>query len=78
MDMAKKAKDEKPPANQPPKHTLGQRIHEHIVAAEVAAEEAAGYGSGTVTVEAVEAAVSPEHELGHPDDDDGAKPARRE
>jgi hypothetical protein len=48
------------------KRRLGERIHEHLLAAEVAAEEAAGYGSPTVAVEAVEAAVDPEHELGPP------------
>jgi len=50
------------------KRGLGERIHEHLVAAEVAAEEAAGYGWATEAVEAAEAAVSPEHELGEQDD----------
>jgi hypothetical protein len=75
MAVAKKPRNEKPDAEHEPKHTLGERIHEHIVAAEVAAEEAAGYGARVVAVEAVEAAVDPEHELGHPAEADEAKPA---
>lgn len=47
-----------------PKHGLGERIREHLRAAEVAAEEAAGYGFVTETVEAAEAAINPDHELG--------------
>ena len=50
-------------------HHAEQVLHDHILAAEVAAEEAAGYGSVTTAVEAVEAAADPEHELGHADDD---------
>lgn len=50
-----------------PKRSLGERIHDRLVAAEVAAEESAGYGWATEAVEAVETAVDPEHELG-PDD----------
>jgi hypothetical protein len=52
--------------------TVGERSHhfEGVVddpplAAGVAAEESAGYGSVTSMVEAAEAAVVPEHELGH-------------
>jgi hypothetical protein len=41
-----------------------QGIHERLMAAEVAAEEAAGFGWATEAVEAVEAAVDPERELG--------------
>jgi hypothetical protein len=85
MTMAKKPKADKPAGEKQPKETLGQRIHDHILAAEVAAEEAAGYGSVTVAVEAAEAAVVPEHELGHADDADDAategdegKPAPKE
>ena len=61
---------------------LGERIREHLRAAEVAAEESAGYGFVTEAVEAAEAAVNPEHELGpqregdKPDEDASAgKPA---
>ena len=50
--------------NKKPKRSLGQRIHDRLVAAEVAAEESAGYGWATEAVEAAEAAVVPEHELG--------------
>jgi hypothetical protein len=85
MAMAKKPKTDKPAGEQKPKESLGRRIHDHLVAAEVAAEEAAGYGSVTVAVEAAEAAVAPEHELGHADDaddatteGDGGKPAPQE
>ena len=59
-----------------PKSTLSERLHhaeqvlhDHILAAEVAAEEAAAYGSVTTAVEAVEAAAVPEHELGRSDDE---------
>lgn len=48
-----------------PKRSLGRRLHDRFLAAEVAAEEAAGYGSVTAAVEAAESAVDPEHELGH-------------
>ncbi|MBV8195168.1 MAG: hypothetical protein JOY80_06530 [Candidatus Dormibacteraeota bacterium] len=54
---------------------LRERIHEHLEAAEVAAEEAAGYGWATEAVEATEAAVDPKHELGDRKDDKGDKPA---
>jgi hypothetical protein len=59
-----------------PKSTLSERLHhaeqvlhDHILAAEVAAEEAAAYGPVTTAVEAVEAAAVPEHELGRSDDE---------
>lgn len=60
------------PAEDKRKRSLGQRIHDRLVAAEVAAEESAGYGFAVEAVEAVETAVDPEHELG-PDEksDDG-------
>lgn len=44
-------------------------VHDRFVAAEVAAEEAAGYGSLTAAREAAETAVNPAHELGTGDDD---------
>ena len=56
--------DEEPTPEEAPKHGLGQRIREHLQAAEVAAEESAAYGWVTEAVEAVEAAVNPKHELG--------------
>lgn len=59
------AEDEAQDAGQKkPKRRLGQRIHDRLVAAEVAAEESAGFGWATEAVEAAEAAVDPEHELG--------------
>ena len=56
--------DEEPTPEEKPKHGLGERIREHLQAAEVAAEESAAYGWVAGTVEAVEAAVNPAHELG--------------
>ena len=56
--------DEEPTPEETPKHGLGERIREHLQAAEVAAEESAAYGWVAGTVEAVEAAVNPAHELG--------------
>ncbi|MBV8527540.1 MAG: hypothetical protein JOZ75_04430 [Candidatus Dormibacteraeota bacterium] len=63
--------DEEPTPDEKPKHGLGERIREHLQAAEVAAEESAGYGWVTEAVEAVEAAVNPMHELGPQKHDDG-------
>jgi len=74
----------KPKAGKTRKTTVGERIHrfeeavhDHVLAAEVAAEESAGYGSVTTAVEAAEAAAVPEHELGHtkPDHKDNAEAA---
>jgi len=74
----------KPKAGKTRKATVGERIHrfeeavhDHVLAAEVAAEESAGYGSVTTAVEAAEAAAVPEHELGHakPDHKDNAEAA---
>ena len=42
--------------------SLGERIHDRVVAAEVAAEEAAEFGWPTVAVEATEAAADPDRE----------------
>ena len=50
-------------------HHAEQVLHDHILAAEVAAEEAAAYGSVTTAVEAAEAAAVPAHELGDGDDE---------
>ena len=70
--MAKKPdpKDE----GAPPKRGIGERIHDHLTAAEVAAEEAAGYGWATEAVEAAEAAVDPDHELGDHEDSKEKEP----
>ena len=69
----------KPKQDRKPHQTLGEKIHERVLAAEVAAEEAATYGALTEAVEAVEAAADPEHEAGahrhHRRDDDADKPA---
>ena len=62
--------DEEPQPEEKPKHGIGERIREHLQAAEVAAEESAGYGWVTEAVEAVEAAVNPKHELGPQKHDD--------
>jgi hypothetical protein len=47
-------------------------VHDRFVAAEVAAEEAAGYGSLTAAREAAETAVNPAHELGTGDEPEAA------
>ena len=62
--------DEESQPEDKPKHGIGERIREHLQAAEVAAEESAGYGWVTEAVEAVEAAVNPKHELGPQKHDD--------
>jgi hypothetical protein len=57
-----------PPEAHPPEHekSLLRRfedaVHDRFVAAEVAAEEAAGYGSLTAAREAAESAVNPNRE----------------
>ncbi len=50
-------------------------VHDHLLAAEVAAEEAAGYGSLTAAREAAESAVNPAHELGSDDEQTPPPPA---
>jgi hypothetical protein len=66
-----------PPPDQPPEHEKSRlrrfedAVHDRLLAAEVAAEEAAGYGSLTAAREAAETAANPEHELGG-DDEAGA------
>ena len=47
-------------------------MHDRFLAAEVAAEEAAGYGSLTAAREAAETAVNPAHELGTDDEPESA------
>jgi hypothetical protein len=70
---------ETPPPENPPEHEksrfrrLEDAVHDRLLAAEVAAEEAAGYGSLTAAVEAAETAANPEHELGT-DSPDAADP----
>jgi hypothetical protein len=57
-----------PPEAQPPEHDKSllhrfeDAVHDRFVAAEVAAEEAAGYGSLTAAREAAESAVNPNRE----------------
>ncbi len=61
---------ETPAPEEPEEHQKGQlrrfeeAVHDRFLAAEVAAEESAGYGSVTAAVEAAETAVNPAHELG--------------
>jgi len=64
--MTDTTEDETAPAEgaKPQRHRVRDEIHDRLKAAEVAAEEAAGYGWATEAVEAVEAAVDPERELG--------------
>jgi hypothetical protein len=54
--------------------SLGERIHDRVVAAEAAAEEAAEFGWPTVAVEATEAAADPEREAESGDEEE-EKPA---
>jgi hypothetical protein len=69
-----------PPAEDPPEHEKSRlrrfedAVHDRLLAAEVAAEEAAGYGSLTAAREAAETAANPEHELGGADDSPAADP----
>ena len=71
---------ETPPTEEQPKPTRGpirrleDAVHERLLAAEVAAEESAGYGSVTAAVEAAETAVNPEHELGADDEPETRPP----
>jgi hypothetical protein len=74
---------EEPDATEPPEddehresqlHRLEHTVHDHLMAAEVAMEEAAGYGEVTATVKGAEAAVDPDTELG--DAEEESKPRR--
>jgi hypothetical protein len=68
-----------PPTEDPPEHEKSRlhrfedAVHDRLLAAEVAAEEAAGFGSLTAAREAAEAAANPAHELGG-DDEPEAEP----
>ena len=70
-----------PAPDNPPEHPKGRirrledALHDRLLAAEVAAEEAAGYGSLTAAREAAETVVNPEHELGDADEATPAEPA---
>jgi hypothetical protein len=72
---------ETPEPETPQEHPKGRlrrfedAVHDHLLAAEVAAEEAAGYGSLTAAREAAETAVNPEHELGSDDEPAPGTPA---
>jgi hypothetical protein len=69
---------ETPAPEEPEEHPKGRlrrfedAVHDRFLAAEVAAEEAAGYGSLTAAREAAETAVNPAHELGNGDDPEPA------
>jgi hypothetical protein len=75
-----------PPPDKPPEHEKSRlrrfedAVHDRLLAAEVAAEEAAGYGSLTAAREAAETAANPKHELGDGGDsgaaDSGPEPPR--
>jgi hypothetical protein len=77
-DCGKSAKSEhmsdSPPPQDPPEHEKSRlhrfedAVHDRLLAAEVAAEEAAGFGSLTAAREAAEAAANPAHELGGDDE----------
>ncbi len=70
---------ETPPPEHPPEpeksrlRRFEDSVHDRLLAAEVAAEEAAGYGSLTAAREAAETAANPSHELGE-DEPGGADP----
>jgi hypothetical protein len=72
--------DTPPPSETPPEHEKSplrrfeDAVHDRLLAAEVAAEEAAGYGSLTAAREAVESAANPKHELGGGDEPGDADP----
>jgi hypothetical protein len=67
-----------PPAEDPPEHEKSRlrrfedAVHDRLLAAEVAAEEAAGYGTLTAAREAAETAANPERELGGGDESGAA------
>ena len=76
---------ETPPSENPQEHEKSRlrrfedAVHDRLLAAEVAAEEAAGYGSLTAAREAAETAANPNHELGTEDDsgaDSGTDPPK--
>jgi hypothetical protein len=68
---------ETPPNENPPEHEKSRlrrfedNVHDRLLAAEVAAEQAAGYGSLTAAREAAETAANPSHKLS----EDEASPA---
>jgi len=51
-------------------HHLEHTVAEHLRAAEVAMEEAAGYGEVTAIIKGAEAAVAPQTELGSSEEDE--------
>lgn len=63
-----------PPPETSPEHEKSRlrrfedAVHDRLLAAEVAAEEAAGYGSLTAAREAAETAANPSHELAADDE----------
>jgi hypothetical protein len=66
--MSENVSETPPTEDQPqpargPIRRLEDAVHDRLLAARVAAEESAGYGSVTAAVEAAEAAVNPDHEL---------------
>jgi hypothetical protein len=75
-----------PPPDKPREHEKSRlrrfedAVHDRLLAAEVAAEEAAGYGSLTAAREAAETAANPKHELGEGGDsgaaESGSEPPR--
>jgi hypothetical protein len=72
-DKNEPAETEPEKADEPRRHGLGEKVHDHLMAAEVAMEEAAGYGETTALVKGAEAAVDPESELGSSEDDEPSR-----
>ena len=72
--MSDSSPPEDPPEHEKSRlHRFEDAVHDRLLAAEVAAEEAAGFGSLTAAREAAEAAANPAHELGG-DDEPEAEP----
>jgi hypothetical protein len=72
--MSDSPSSEDPPEHEKTRlHRFEDAVHDRLLAAEVAAEEAAGFGSLTAAREAAEAAANPAHELGG-DDEPEAEP----
>lgn len=70
-EMTETTPPEDPPEHEKSRlHRFEDAVHDRFLAAEVAAEEAAGYGSLTAAREAAETAANPSHELG--DDSDSS------
>ena len=74
--MTETTPPEDPPEHEKSRlHRFEDAVHDRFLAAEVAAEEAAGYGSLTAAREAAETAANPSHELGDDSEPSSTDPA---